>query len=78
MIDSAYVGPPTSPELRIMFQMKAGKTKPLSKKVDKICNVLGNFFVVVVPVDNVITQELVGGPPSMEQNVLVLNETTDM
>ena len=78
MIDSAYVGPPTSPELRIMFQMKAGKTKPLSKKVDKICNVLGNFFVVVVPADNVITQELVGGPPSMEQYVLVLNETTDM
>ena len=73
VIDSAYVGPP---DLRIMFQMKTGKSKPLSENVSKICDALGNFFVVVVPSDNVIRRKLDGGPASLEQYVLVLNETT--
>jgi hypothetical protein len=41
-----------------------------------ICDALGNFFVVVVPSDNVITKKLDGGPARLEQYVLVLNETT--
>jgi hypothetical protein len=59
-----------------MFQMKTGKSKPLSENAGKICDALGNFFVVVVPSDNVITKKLDGGPASLEQYVLVLNETT--
>jgi hypothetical protein len=70
VIDSAYVGPVDV----IMFQMKAGRSKPLSQMVDSICRALGNFFVVVVPADNIITKKLPGGPDSMKQYVLVLNE----
>ena len=61
-----------------MFQMKAGvsKSKPLSEKAETICQALGDFFVVVVPADNVIAKKLDGGPANMKQYVLVLKERT--
>jgi hypothetical protein len=71
VIDSAYVGP----EGVIMFQMKTGRSKPLSQMADSVCRALGNFFVVVVPADNVITKKLPGGPENMKQYVLVVNES---
>ena len=73
VIDSAFIGPP---DVRVMLQMKAGKSKPLSEKAVTICDALGNFFVVVVPADNVIGKKLIGGPTRMEQYVFILNEMT--
>jgi hypothetical protein len=74
VIDSVYLA---SPDVRIMFQMKAGNTGSLStEKAKIICHALGNFFVVVVPSDNVVTKKLDGGPEMMQQYVFVLSERT--
>jgi hypothetical protein len=47
----------------------------MSDEVDTICRAIGNFFVVVVPADNVITKKSPGGPECMKEYVLVLNES---